>query len=73
MDIYEIVIEGHLDHRRARYFEGLTIAPQANGRSVLSGPIPDQAALHGILARIRDMGVPLVLVRKVEPPSDGGN
>lgn len=61
---YEIHVKGHLDERRMRWFEGLTVSACPNGETILSGPILDQAALHGILNRIRDLGLPLLLVRR---------
>lgn len=69
---YEIRIKGHLDERRMRWFEGLTVSSCPNGETILHGPIMDQAALHGILNRIRDLGLPLLLVRRtdVEMESD---
>jgi hypothetical protein len=65
---YEIRLRGHLDERRAQQFEGFTMALLPEGETLLSGPVVDQSALHGILNRIRDMGIPLVCVRVVEPP-----
>ena len=62
---YEIRIETHLSDYRARDFEGMTIALQPDGETVLSGPVVDQTALHGILNRIRDLGVPLISVRRL--------
>jgi len=70
---YEIRLRGHLDERRAQRFEGLTMALLPSGETLLSGPVVDQSALHGILSRIRDMGVPLVYVRIVEPPVRNGD
>jgi hypothetical protein len=61
---YEIRIMGHLDERRMRWFEGLTVSSCPDGETIISGPIIDQAALHGILNRIRDLGLPLLLVRR---------
>lgn len=59
---YEIRIEGHLNERRAKDFGKLSMKFLPNGQTLLSGPLPDQAALYGILIRIRDMGVSLVSV-----------
>ena len=67
--VYEIRLRGHLDERRAWQFEGLTMTLLPEGETLLCGPLLDQAALHGILSRIRDMGVPLIYVRRVEPPA----
>jgi hypothetical protein len=64
---YEIRLHGHLDARWARWFDGLTITLENNGDTLLSGPVVDQAALHGLLKKVRDLGLPLVSVRPVEP------
>jgi len=63
--VYEIRFRGHLDVRRAQMFEGLEMAQEPDGETVLTGPVIDQAALHGILNRIRDMGVPLLSVKQL--------
>jgi hypothetical protein len=65
-DHYEIRIKGHLDSRRAQCFEGLTMTRLPDGETVLSGPIVDQAALHGVLSKIRDLGLPLLSVVRLE-------
>ena len=64
---YEIRLKGHLDDRWADRFEGLTITLDDNGTTLLTGPVVDQAALHGVLRRVRDLGMPLLSVRRVEP------
>jgi hypothetical protein len=64
---YEIRLKGHLDARWAARFEGLTITRDDNGTTRLTGPIVDQAALHGVLKRVRDLGTPLLSVTRVEP------
>ena len=64
---YEIRLKGHLDGRWAVWFEGLTITLEDNGDTLLTGPVIDQAALHGLLKKIRDLSVPLVSVSPVEP------
>ena len=53
-------VAGHLDERWSAWFDGLTITNELNGEAVLSGVVPDQAALHGVLTRIRDLGLPLL-------------
>ena len=63
---YEIRIKGHLENRRAAWFEGLAITALDNGETLLTGSV-DQAALHGVLRKVRDLGVPLLSVRHVEP------
>ena len=64
---YEIRLKGHLDDRRADWFEGLTITLEEDGNTLLTGPVIDQAALHGLLKRVRDLGLPLFSVSPVEP------
>jgi hypothetical protein len=66
-ELYEIRIKGYLDDRWAGWFEGLTITLEENGNTLLTGPVMDQAALHGLLKKVRDMGMPLVSVSPVEP------
>ena len=65
----EIRVKGHLSGQWADWFGGLEIENQPNGEAVLSGPLPDQSALYGILNRIRDLGLTLVAVSCVEPDS----
>ena len=64
---YEIRLKGHLDDRWAEWFEGLTITLEEDGDTLLTGPVVDQAALHGLLKKVRDLGMPLVSVRPLEP------
>jgi len=66
---YEIRLKGHLDDRWSDWFEGLTITLEENGDTLLTGPVVDQAALHGLLKKVRDLGLPLVSVSPVEPGS----
>jgi hypothetical protein len=66
---YEIRLAGHLDVRRAARFEGLSMRHEVDGITVLSGPIADQAALHGVIQQLRDLGLPLVSVSRAEPES----
>ena len=63
---YEIRLKGHLDDRWSDWFEGLTITLEENGDTLLTGPVVDQAALHGLLKKVRDLGMPLVSVSPVE-------
>jgi hypothetical protein len=65
--VYEIRIEGYLDERWRDWFEGLTFTYKADGTTILSGPIVDQAVLHGVLNQIRDLGIPLLSVQPVNP------
>lgn len=62
---YQIRIKGHLDDNLASWFEGLTVSNQENGEALLSGHIQDQAALHGILNRISNLGLTLISVNAV--------
>ena len=64
---YEIRLRGQLDDRWAEWFEGLTITLEDSGDTVLTGPLIDQAALHGLLRKVRDLGLPLLSVSPVEP------
>lgn len=63
---YEIRVRGHLNSRWADWFDGLAMANGPNGETTLTGPIVDQAALHGLLAKIRDLGLPLVAVNQLD-------
>ena len=66
--IYHIRVQGTLDRKWEDWFDGFVIAPQANGETGLTGPVTDQAALHGMLGKVRDLGLPLVLVARAECP-----
>jgi hypothetical protein len=68
--LYAIRIKGHLDDRWAGWFEGLTITRDANGETLLSGPVVDQAALHGLLRKVRNLGLPLVAVIQVDSTNE---
>ena len=63
--IYQIRINGHLSRQRADWFEGLTITLEEDGNTLLTGPVVDQAALHGLLKKVRDLGMPLLSVNRV--------
>ena len=64
--IYQIRIKGHLGRQWTDWFEGLTITPEEDGDTLLTGPVVDQAALHGLLKKVRDLGMPLLSVNRVE-------
>jgi hypothetical protein len=66
---YEIRVEGRLDTRWAAWFDGLALTYEADGTTVLHGPVVDQAALHGLLQKVRDLGLSLVSVIHVAPDS----
>jgi hypothetical protein len=63
--VYKIRIKGHLSHHWAHWFEGLTITLEDNGDTLLTGSVVDQAALHGALKKVRDLGIPLISVSPV--------
>ena len=65
--IYQIRLKGHLDSQWADWLGGLTISLEENGNTVLTGPVVDQAALFGLLKKVRDLGLPLVSINRLEP------
>jgi hypothetical protein len=73
---YDIRLRGHLENRWAAWFDGLGITHEPDGTTVISGPVVDQAALHGLLQKVRDLGLPLVSLVHVsadqaqQPPTD---
>jgi hypothetical protein len=69
---YEIVVNGHLSPRWAAWFDGFAINSEADGTTVLRGSVIDQAALHGLLQRLRDIGIPLISLTQVEEPTQEG-
>jgi hypothetical protein len=71
--LYQIRIKGHLGCQWTDWFGGLTITLEDNGVTLLTGPVVDQAALHGLLKRVRDLGMPLLSVNPVEPSRPGGS
>jgi hypothetical protein len=64
---YEIRLKGHLEARWAAWFDGLSVSRRTDGTTVIHGPVADQSALHGLLSRVRDLGLPLVSVTRVGP------
>ncbi len=66
--VYQIRIKGHLGPRWVDWFGGVTIALEDNGDTLLTCPVEDQAALHGLLRKVRDLGMPLISTIRVEPP-----
>ena len=66
-DWYEIRVQGRLDDRWSTWFDGLTLSQTDDGTTVLRGPVTDQAALHGLLHKLRDIGLPLLSVARTEP------
>ncbi|MCX6078143.1 MAG: hypothetical protein NTW32_01300 [Chloroflexi bacterium] len=65
--LYQIRIKGHLGRQRADCFEGLVITLEEDGNTLLTGAVVDQAALHGLLKKVRDLGMPLLSVNRVNP------
>ncbi len=66
--VYQIRIKGHLGPQWTDWFGGLTITLEENGDTLLTGPVVDQAALHGLLRKVRDLGMPLISAIRVKPP-----
>ena len=64
---YEIRVKGHLDNRWAAWFDGMTLTRSSDGTTIIHGPVADQAALHGLLQKTRDLGLPLISVNHVAP------
>jgi hypothetical protein len=64
---YEIRLAGQLDAHWAAWFDGMTVTAEGDGTTVLSGSVVDQAALHGVLQRVRDLGLPLISVERRQP------
>jgi hypothetical protein len=65
--VYQIRLKGHLGRQWADWFGGLTITLEENGETLLTGPVIDQAALHGLLKKVRDLGLPLLSVMRITP------
>ena len=65
--VYQIRIKGHLGNQWTDWFEGLRITREDNGDTLITGPVVDQAALHGLLKKVRDLGMPLLSVDRVPP------
>jgi hypothetical protein len=66
-EVYRIVVKGHLDNAWSDWFDGLTIIQTGTGETILSGPLVDQSALHGVLIKVRDLGLPLLSLTRIEP------
>lgn len=66
-EVYQIRVKGVLDGKWSDWFDGFTITPQASGETLLTGAVADQSALHGLLIKVRDLGLPLVSVNHIEP------
>jgi hypothetical protein len=72
-EVYQIVVKGHLDNEWSDWFDGLSITLVDNGETILTGPIVDQTALHGVLIKIRDLGLPLLSLVRIEPEREPGS
>jgi hypothetical protein len=68
--VFQIRVKGHLGAQWTDWFEGLTITLEDNGDTLLTGPVVDQAALHSLLKKVRDLGMPLLSVNPIIPGSD---
>ena len=64
--VYQIRLKGHLGRQWTDWFGGLTVTPEDNGETLLTGPVIDQAALHGLLKKVRDLGMPLISVNRAD-------
>jgi hypothetical protein len=73
MSAYEIRVKGHLDPSWSEWFDGLQITNEPNGGALFSGHIPDQAALHGVLAKVRDLNLQLISVTSVDSDQKEGS
>lgn len=71
--VYKIRLQGHLSQRRTEWFGGLTISLEENGDTLLTGPVPDQAALFGLLRKVRDSGMVLIALNPIRPDSAGSS
>lgn len=72
MHWYEIRVQGHLDQRWSAWFDGLTMTYDNDATTVLRGPLVDEAALHGVLIKVRDLGVPLLAMNRIAADSPEG-
>ena len=70
---YEIRLQGHLAPRWAAWFDGLSLTAESDGTTVLDGPVVDQAALHGLLRKVRDIGLPLLSVTRLDTDPHPGD
>ena len=69
---YEIRLKGHLEPRWVAWFDGLSLTQESDGTTVIRGEVIDQAALHGLLSKVRDLGLPLVAVTQLNPKHSEG-
>ena len=71
--VYQITVKGHLDSQWSAWFDNMLISNEANGEAVLCGPLADQSALYGVLAKMRNLGLPLLAVTTVAPDETNNN
>jgi len=71
--VYQFRLGGHLGPQWTEWFAGLTITLEENGDTLLTGPVVDQAALHGLLKKVRDLGLPLLSVTRIDPNQAGSS
>jgi hypothetical protein len=64
---YEIRVKGHLEARWSTRFDGMSLTRERDGTTLLAGPVADQAQLHGLLQKVRDLGLPLLSVTRIDP------
>lgn len=69
-DVYEICVRGVLDASWSAWFDGLEVTSDQAGQTRIAGPVVDQAALHGLLAKVRDLRLPLLSVRRIDPDEE---
>jgi hypothetical protein len=72
LGLYEIRLKGHLDARWVDRFEGMSFTHETDGTAILTGPVVDQAALHGLLRKVRDLGLSLISINQVDPKQVNG-
>jgi hypothetical protein len=70
---YELRVRGVLDHHWSGWFDGLQVSSDAAGQTLIAGPVVDQAALHGLLAKVRDLGLPLLSAQRISPGHESEN
>jgi hypothetical protein len=71
--VYQIIFQGHLGDQWSNWFDGFTITLNERGQTILIGPVIDQAALHGVLKKIRDLGIVLISVNRLDPGEETTN
>lgn len=72
-EVYRLTVKGHLGSEWSEWFDGLNITMADSGESVLTGPVVDQTALHGVLIKLRDLGLPLLSLTRIEPDISEGS